>query len=105
MKKKQKGQATAQDQGDESGFEDEDGGDLFGDLATEAAKPAKAAPPILPTPKEAERTKIQPRVAVYSPEKKVQFEELFSRLENMAGKSLESVQSPGLNSLLTRILR
>jgi len=90
MKKKQKGKAAAEDQDDEFGFEDRDGGDLFSDLAAGATETTKAAPPIMSTPKEAVKPKFQPNAGAYSPEKKVQFEELFSRLENKAGKSVGS---------------
>jgi hypothetical protein len=89
MKKKQKGKAVAEGQDDGFGFEAQDGGDLFGDLAAEATKTTKAAPPILSTPKEAVKVNIQPNAAAYSPEKKARFEELFSQLENKAGKSIE----------------
>lgn len=89
MKKKQKGKATIEDQDDEFSFQGQDGGDLFGDLAAETSKTTKAPPPILPTHKEAEKTEIRPTAAAYSPEKKVQFEDLLSRLENRVGKSLE----------------
>ena len=89
MKTKQKGRAAVEDQDDELGFADQDGGDLFGDLAAETAKVTNAVPPILPTHKGAEKTEIEPRAAAYSPEKTAQFEDLLSRLENRAGKSLE----------------
>jgi len=91
MKKKQKGKAAVEDQDDEFvGLEDQDnGGDLFGDLAAETTKTTKAKPPVPPIRKEPEETKIQPTVGAYSQEKKVQFEDLLSRLENRVGKSLE----------------
>ena len=88
MKQKQKQKAAIEDQADEPGFEDQNGGDLFGDLAAEATKAAKAALPIQTIPQKAEKPKTQPRAAGYSPEKKAQFDELFSRIENRAGKSL-----------------
>jgi hypothetical protein len=87
MKQKQKGKAAIEDQ-DELGFEDQDGGDLFGDLAVETTTPAKAAPQTQFSPQEVEKTDTQPRATTYSPEKKVKFDELFSRLEDRAGKSL-----------------
>ena len=89
MKKKQKGKAVSEDQDDQLGFEAQDDGDLFGDLAAEATKTTKAAPSIPSTPKEAVKTNTQPNTATYSSEKKAQFEELFSRLENKAGMSTE----------------
>ena len=89
MKKKQKGKATIEDQDDELSFQGQDGGDLFGDLAAETSKTTKPPPPISSTHKEAEKTEIRPTAAAYSPEKKVQFEDLLSRLENRVGKSLE----------------
>lgn len=89
MKKKQKGKAVSEDQDDQFGFEAQDDGDLFGDLAAEATKTTKTAPAILSTPKEVVKTNIQPNTATYSSEKKAQFEDLFSRLENKAGMSTE----------------
>lgn len=89
MKKKQKGKAAIDGQDDEFGLEDQGGGDLFGDLAAETTKTAKARPPIPPIHKDTEATKIQPTAAGYSHQKKVQFEDYLSRLENKVGKSLE----------------
>ena len=90
MKKKQKGKAAVEGQDDEFSREDQDaGGDLFGDLAAETTKTTKAKSPVPPTHKEPEETKIQPTMGAYSQEKKVQFEDLLSRLENRVGKSLE----------------
>ena len=88
MKKKQKGKVVAEGQDDGFGFEAQDGGDLFGDLAAEASKTTKAALPVLSTPKEAVKANIHPSSAAYSTEKKAQFEELLSQLENKAGKSI-----------------
>ncbi len=89
LKKKQKGKAAVDDQDDEFGLQGQDGGDLFGDLAAESTKTARAPPPIPPTHKEVDKTEIRPTTAAYSPEKKVQFEDLLSQLENRAGKSLQ----------------
>jgi hypothetical protein len=89
MKKKQKGKATIEDQDQDDEFGRDDGGDLFGDLAAETTKTTKAIPPILPTHKEPEETKTRPTAGAYSQEKKVQFEDVLSRLENRVGKSLE----------------
>jgi len=89
MKKKQKGKAHTEDQDGEFGFDDQGGGDLFGELAAEAIKTTEAVPPILPTPKEVEKANLPPTAVAHSPEKKDKFEELFSRLENRAGRSLE----------------
>jgi hypothetical protein len=103
--KETEGKAPIEDQDDTSGVVDQDGGDLFGDLAAETTKITKAAPPFLPTNKEAENTKIQPSSAAYSPEKKVQFEDLLSRLESRAGKSLQCTTTSQTNNLLALIPR
>ena len=89
MKKKQKGKAAIEDQDDEFSLGGQDSGDLFGDLAAETTKTTKAPSPVPPTYKEVEKTEIRPTAAGYSPEKKVQFEDLLSRLENRVGKSFE----------------
>lgn len=90
LKKKQKGKAAIDDQDNEFNLQGQDGGDLFGDLAAESTKTAKAQPPIPSTHEEVDKTEIRPTTAVYSPEKKAQFEDLLSRLENGDGSGLKN---------------
>ena len=101
LKKKQKGKAATNDQDDEFGLQGQDGGDLFGDLAAESTKTAKAPPPISPTHEEVEKTEMRPTTASYSPEKKVQFEDLLSQLENKDGSRLKNRVGKSLECTIT----
>jgi len=66
MKGNRKGTAT-RDRDNEFDF---DVGNLFGDLAVEATRTTEATPPILSTPMEVEKMKVQLRALRYSLEKK-----------------------------------